>query len=227
MREGTGEVDEAGMTTRVLVVDDDEAVRVLIRRFLENESSFEVVGEAGDPDEALVVAGRVKPDLVTMDYRMPGGTGDECIREMKSRWPDLHILALTSAAPEAIKKMIDAGAYAAIDKAHMELVLPAMYQIADRRDSDWRSESGVVVGSSSNLATHYEQLRAIIASMEAETAKQLAEQRSKLAERLDLLVVLKAILIATKNPNYSQTQALEAITELVCAVLETDEQDAA
>lgn len=215
------------MTTRVLVVDDDVAVRVLIRRFLDTESSFAVVGEAGNPQDALLVASQVNPDLVTMDYRMPGGTGDECIREMKSRWPHIHVLALTSASPKEAKKMIDAGAYAAIDKAHMELVIPAMYQIADRREGDWRSEAGVVVGDSSNLAEHYDQLRTIIASMEAETAKQLAEQRSKLAQRLDLLVVLKAILVATRNPNYSQAEAVEAITELVCAVLESDEQDVA
>lgn len=215
------------MTTKVLVVDDDAAVRVLIRRFLETESSFEVVGEAGNANDALLIASKTEPDLVTMDYRMPGGSGDECIREMKSRWPNIHVLALTSAAPSAVKKMIDAGAYAAIDKAHMELVIPAMYQVADRRDSDWRSESGVIVSDSSNLATRYDQLRMIISSMEAETAKQLAEQRSKLAERLDLLVVLKAILVATKNPNYSKDEALEAIRELVCAVLESDEQDVA
>ena len=215
------------MTTRVLIVDDDDAVRVLIRRFLETESSFEVAGEAGNPDDALLVASQVEPDLVTMDYRMPGGTGDDCIRAMKSRWPNIHVLALTSAEPDAAKKMIDAGAYAAIDKAHMELVIPAMYQVADRRESDWRSEAGVVVSDLSDLSTRYEQLREIIASMETETAKQLAEQRSKLAERLDLLVVLKAILIATKNPNYTKTEALEAITELVCAVLESDEQNVA
>ena len=130
------------MTTKVLVVDDDVAVRVLIRRFLDTESSFEVVGEAGNPSDALLVASQLKPDLVTMDYQMPGGTGDECIREMKSRWPHIHVLALTSAAPKDAKKMIDAGAYAAIDKAHMELVIPAMYQIADRRESDWRSAIG-------------------------------------------------------------------------------------
>lgn len=215
------------MTTKVLVVDDDVAVRLLIRRFLETESSFEVVGEAGNPSDALLVASQVEPDLVTMDYRMPGGTGDECIREMKSRWPNIHVLALTSAAPDAAKQMIEAGAYAAIDKAHMELVLPAMYQIADRRESDWRSEAGVVISDLSNLSNRYEELRTIIGAMEAETAKQLADQKSKLAERLDLLVVLKAILIAVRNPNYSKAQALEAIRELVCAVLESDEQDVA
>ena len=67
----------------------------------------------------------------------------------------------------------------------------------------------------------------IIATMEAETAKQLAEQKSKLEERLDLLVVLRAILMATKNPNYTKDEALEAITALVRAVLESDEQDVA
>jgi len=85
------------MTTRVLIVDDDRAIRVLIKAFLESENSFEVVGEAASAPQALEVAGDVMPDLVTMDYQMPGGgDGAECIREMKQRWPDVCILALTS-----------------------------------------------------------------------------------------------------------------------------------
>src|SRR5687768_6358331 len=118
------------MPTRVLIVDDDQAVRVLIRAFLESESSFEVVGEATSVSHALEVAAELRPDLVTMDYQMPGGgDGATCIRELKERWPDIHILALTSSGGEATRSMIEAGAYAAIDKAHMELVIPALYQI--------------------------------------------------------------------------------------------------
>src|SRR5688572_32476209 len=124
------------MTTRVLIVDDDRAIRALLRTFLHSESSFEVVGEATSVSHALEVAADVMPDLVTMDYQMPGGgDGAACIQEMKQRWPDMHILALTFSGTEAAQSMIEAGAYAAIDKAHMELVIPALYQIADRRES--------------------------------------------------------------------------------------------
>src|SRR5687767_13772617 len=105
------------MTTRVLVDDDDRAIRALLRMCLHFESSFEVVGEATSVSNALEVAADVMPDLVTMDFQMPGGGhGAACIREMKQRWPDMHILALTFSGAVAAQNMIEAGAYAAIDQ---------------------------------------------------------------------------------------------------------------
>ena len=183
------------MMTRVLIVDDDQAVRVLIKAFLESESVFEVVGEAASVSQALEVAAEVRPDLVTMDYQMPGGgDGATCIREMKERWPDIHILALTFSGSEATRDMIEAGAYAAIDKAHMELVIPALYQIADRREADLTAEPLIV--------SQWDQLRDVIAEMDEGAAQTLAGQKQKLEERLELIVVLKAVRVALRNPRY-------------------------
>lgn len=205
------------MPTRVLIVDDDRAIRWLIRAFLESESAFEVVGEAEDVSRALVVAAEVRPDLVTMDFQMPGGSGAECIREMKTRWPEVHILALTSSGSEASQSMIEAGAYAAIDKAHMELVIPALYQISDQRSK------GQVVAAEAEVVSQWEQLREIIAEMDTGAARTLEDQKKKLSERLELIVVLKAVQVALRNPNYTTEQAIEVVTKLVSAVLESDE----
>ena len=203
-------------TTRVLIVDDDPAIRNLIKAFLESESSFDVVGEATNAPEALEVAAEVMPDLVTMDYQMPGGSdGAACIREMKQRWPETHILALTSSGPEATQSMIEAGAFAAIDKAHMELVIPALYRIADRA-SDQDAESVV--------ASQWEQLRDVIAEMDIGAARLLAEQKRNLADRLELIVVLKAVLVTLRNPRYSIEVANQLAIGLVLAVLESDEE---
>lgn len=208
------------MTTRVLIVDDDPAIRVLIKLFLESESSFEVVGEATNPPQALEVAAEVMPDLVTMDYRMPRvGDGAACIRDMKQRWPDIQILALTSSGSDATRSMIEAGAYAAIDKAHMELVVPALYQIADRRATGSTTEP--------SMGSEWDQLREVIAEMDEGAARLLAEQRQKLDERLELIVVLKAVLVALRNPRYSMGQANEAAVRLISAVLESNEGDGA
>jgi len=205
------------VTTRVLIVDDDPAIRVLIKAFLESESSFEVVGEATDVSQALEVAAEVMPDLVTMDYQMPGGDGVACIREMKQRWPDIHILALTFSGPEVARSMIQAGAYAAIDKAHMELVVPALYEVADRRVRGRVSEA--------LMASQWDQLREVIAGMDAGAARTLAEQKQNLEQRLELIVVLKAVLVALRNPTYSIEQANQAATQLVMAVLEADAEE--
>ncbi len=211
---------EMALTTRVLIVDDDPAIRALIKMFLESESSFAVVGEATNSWQALEVATEVMPDLVTMDYLMPGGTdGAVCIRDMKQRWPEMDILGLTSAGPEASRSMIEAGAYAAIDKAHMELVIPALYQIADRRATGATPEPF--------FGSQWDQLREVIAEMEAGAARLLAEQKQNLAERLELIVVLKAVLVALRNPRYSIEQANQAAAQLVLAVLESDEEEGA
>lgn len=208
------------MTTRVLIVDDDKAIRVLIKAFIESESSFEVVGEATNASQALEVAAEVTPDLVTMDYRMPmTGDGVACIRDMKQRWPEIHILALTSSGSEATRSMIEAGAYAAIDKAHMELVVPALYQIADRRVTGPTPEPLIV--------SQWDQLRAVIAEMDEGAARLLSDQKQNLDERLELIVVLKAVLVALRNPRYSIEQANEAAVQLVLAVLESDEEEGA
>lgn len=208
------------MTTRVLIVDDDPAIRVLIKAFLEPESSFEVVGEATSVSQALDVTAEVMPDLVTMDYQMPGGgDGAACIREMKKRWPDIHILALTFSGAEAARSMIEAGAYAAIDKAHMELVVPALYEIADRRMNDGTSEA--------DISSQWEQLREVIAEMDAGAARMLADRKQNLQERLELIVVLKAVLVALRNPKYSVEQANEAAVQLVQSILESDETEGA
>lgn len=208
------------MTTRVLIVDDDPAVRSLIKLFLESESSFEVAGEATSPAQALEVAAEVMPDLVTMDYRMPNeGDGVACIRDMKQRWPEMPILALTSSGSEATHNMIEAGAYAAIDKAHIELVVPALYQIAERQKAGPLPEPLV--------DSEWDALRAVIAEMDEAAAGLLAEQKQKLDERLELIVVLKAVLVALRNPRYSIEQANQVARQLVLAVLEPNEEGAA
>ena len=63
------------MTIRVLLVDDQEVVRVGFRLILESEPDIHVVGEAGDGDRAVELARRMQPDVVLMDIRMPRRDG--------------------------------------------------------------------------------------------------------------------------------------------------------
>ena len=123
---------------KVLVVDDDPSVRLLIKTFLDGEGAFEWVGEASGCSEAVELAAALQPDLVTMDYSMPGSSGTDCIRMIKTHLPDVQILALTSSDEEVARTMVEAGAYAKIDKGHLEAVMPALYEVADRRTGDRR-----------------------------------------------------------------------------------------
>lgn len=83
---------------RVLVVDDDENVRRVVRRGLEREG-FEVV-EAADGPQALAAASR-GTDLAVLDVNMPGMSGLDVLAELRRRDPRLHVIMLTGAAGEA------------------------------------------------------------------------------------------------------------------------------
>ncbi len=65
------------MTIRVLIVDDQELIRIGFRLFLQTREELEVVGEAADGHEAIARAAELRPDVVLMDVRMPRMDGVE------------------------------------------------------------------------------------------------------------------------------------------------------
>jgi DNA-binding NarL/FixJ family response regulator len=94
-----------------VLVDDHEVVRQGLKTLIDTQDDLEVVGEAGDVDNAIRQVGYHSPDVVVMDVRLPDGTGVEACREIRSRWPDVKVLMLTSYADEeALVSSIMAGA---------------------------------------------------------------------------------------------------------------------
>ena len=99
------------MAIRILLVDDHAVVRAGLRSVLETESDFVVVGEAGTVTEGIRRVGYDSPDLVIMDVRLPDGSGVEACREIRSRFPAVKVLMLTTFADEeALVAAILAGA---------------------------------------------------------------------------------------------------------------------
>jgi DNA-binding NarL/FixJ family response regulator len=79
---------------RILVIDDGDSVRDIIRIFLEREG-FEVCGEAADGVEAIEQAKKLKPDLIVLDLAMPRMNGAEAASILKQTMPDVPIILLT------------------------------------------------------------------------------------------------------------------------------------
>jgi two-component system, NarL family, response regulator LiaR len=81
---------------RVLVVDDHAVVREGLRAFLELQKGIEVAGEAGDGQEAIEAAARLRPDVILMDLVMPGVDGVAAMRSLRESVPDARVIVLTS-----------------------------------------------------------------------------------------------------------------------------------
>jgi DNA-binding NarL/FixJ family response regulator len=82
--------------TSVLIADDQALVRVGLRKILEAESDIGVVGEAGDGEDAVAEARRLRPEVVLMDIRMPVLDGIEATRRIVHDQPTTRVLILTT-----------------------------------------------------------------------------------------------------------------------------------
>ncbi|MEU8758846.1 response regulator transcription factor [Streptomyces sp. NPDC048659] len=84
------------MTVRVLLVDDEELLRLAFGMILRAEPDMEPVGEAADGAAAVELARRLRPDVVLMDVRMPGTDGIEATRRLVREVPGTRVLVLTT-----------------------------------------------------------------------------------------------------------------------------------
>jgi DNA-binding NarL/FixJ family response regulator len=96
---------------RIVLVDDHEVVRLGIKALLDQSSQFEVVGEASNAKEAIELTGKIRPDIVLMDIRLPGVSGIDACEEIVQMYPDIRVVMLTSyAEDEMLFSAIRAGA---------------------------------------------------------------------------------------------------------------------
>jgi DNA-binding NarL/FixJ family response regulator len=116
---------------RMLIADDHAVVRAGLRALLEGEPDLDVIAEAGTGEEAVRLAGQLKPDVVLMDLRFGGagssaGTGSpggridgiEAIRRLAATAPDVAVVMLTSYAGRAdVVRALEAGARGYVPKA--------------------------------------------------------------------------------------------------------------
>ena len=101
----------SGERIRVMIVDDHSIMREGLKRVLEQTREFEVVGQAGDGEEAVRVAAEVLPNVVVMDVMMPKMDGVEACREIMAASPETRVVMLTASSEEdAVIEAIAAGA---------------------------------------------------------------------------------------------------------------------
>ncbi|HAV65335.1 MAG TPA: DNA-binding response regulator [Verrucomicrobiales bacterium] len=102
---------------RILIVDDHSLMRVGLVNLLNLEADLTVVAEASTGQQAIELYEKHHPDVVIMDLRMPGLSGDETITRLAERYPDVKVLALSSYdLQEQIFRAVQAGARAFLPK---------------------------------------------------------------------------------------------------------------
>ena len=110
---------------RMLVVDDSDIVRRLIRTILQTQADIEVVSEASDGEDAIRKVRVYRPDVVLMDITMPVMNGFDATRRIKHEFPSTLVLVVSQYdSPPFVREAIAAGAsgYVVKNNASTELI---------------------------------------------------------------------------------------------------------
>lgn len=99
----------------VLLADDQAAVRLSLRLVLEGKLGLSVIAEASDGDELLSKALGFKPNMILLDWELPGQPAAELAQQLRGHLQDLRLVAMSS-LPEAQRSALRAGADAFVDK---------------------------------------------------------------------------------------------------------------
>jgi DNA-binding NarL/FixJ family response regulator len=122
---------------RVLIVDDDELVRVGLRAIIDAEDDLSVVGEAGDGADVVPAAARLRPDVVLMDVRMPALDGIQATRLLLSRLadPPRVLVVTTFENDEYVYEALRAGASGFLLKRARPVQIVDAVRLVARGDS--------------------------------------------------------------------------------------------
>lgn len=102
---------------RILVVEDNAVYREALELLLGFRSDVEIAGSVADAEAAIEFCAEDCPDLVLLDYRLPGLDGVEATRILLERFPPLAVVCLTGLATERERgALVEAGAYACLTK---------------------------------------------------------------------------------------------------------------
>jgi len=119
---------------RILVVDDEQAIRTALQRLLSSHEGWAVVGTASDGVEAIAKAKELKPDVIVMDISMPQMNGLSATPQIKRAVPDAEVLIFSQYAIHGmIQQAEEAGASGYLLKSQTRSIIPAIEALAEHK----------------------------------------------------------------------------------------------
>ena len=190
----------------VLLVDDHSLVRRGFRRMLEDEPDMEVVGEAGDGEQAIKVAKGLRPRVVVMDCALPGMNGLQATRAILKDLPDTAVLMLSMHTESTwVRQAIDAGAKGYMLKNALDMELGAAIRKVAAGET--------VFDPQVEQKTPLKGERAALTQRELEILQMIVDGKSnkEIATALDL----SANTVAVHRANIMNTLGIHKTAELV------------
>jgi DNA-binding NarL/FixJ family response regulator len=123
-----------GPPIRVLLVEDNQVFREALELLLGMRADVEVVAAVGDGAAAVPACIQHRPDVVLMDYRLPGLDGVQATTALRESCPDAAVVCLTASAnPREVKALYEAGASACLTKdRELDEIVAAIARAAGR-----------------------------------------------------------------------------------------------
>ena len=121
-----------GRPIRILLVEDNQVFREALELLLGMRADLEVVASVGDGSEVVAAVERFKPEVVLMDYRLPGMDGVQATAAVREAHPDVAVVCLTASAnAREIEALYEAGATACLTKdQELDVIVNALLEAA-------------------------------------------------------------------------------------------------
>jgi DNA-binding NarL/FixJ family response regulator len=193
---------------RVVIADDQRAVREGLAMLVALIDDIEVVGTAANGVEALELTGDLRPDVVLMDLRMPEMEGADATHRIRAALPDTHVLILTTYADDdSLFPALQAGARGYLTKdASAEEIERAIRAVADGHTHLDPAIQQRLVAAALSTAGHERTLPDELTAREVEVLKLIAAGLSN-AEIAAALVVSPATIKTHINHIFQKTRA--------------------
>ncbi len=102
---------------RLVIIEDQTAIREMLADILRLDASYQIVGEAGDGQAAVQLCLELNPDICVLDAKLPGLNGVDILRRVAKKLPQMRVLIFSGHEnPVLIREMLEAGAHGFVEK---------------------------------------------------------------------------------------------------------------